>query len=138
MEITFVAGFGPVTRDPGAALGFWRDALGIDVTEIAPGYHGTDHLDGVKAFALWPLEQAAQSVFGSSQWPADVPTPQAWIEFDVASPDAVGDAVVELEAAGHRVLRGAAEEPWGQVTARVLSPEGLLVGITYTSWLHEG
>ena len=41
------------------------------------------------------------------------------------------------EAAGHRLLRGAREEPWGQTTARVLSPEGLLVGVTYTPWMHR-
>jgi hypothetical protein len=34
------------------------------------------------------------------------------------------------------VLIGAHEEPWGQTTARLLSPEGLLVGITFTPWMH--
>ncbi len=46
-------------------------------------------------------------------------------------------AVAELEASGHRVLRGPREEPWGQTTARLLSPEGLLVGVTYTPWMHQ-
>jgi hypothetical protein len=26
---------------------------------------------------------------------------------------------------------------WKQVTARLLSPEGLLAGISYTPWMHE-
>lgn len=43
----------------------------------------------------------------------------------------------EVVAAGHRVLREAHEEPWGQTTGRLLSPEGLLVGITFTPWMHE-
>ena len=46
-------------------------------------------------------------------------------------------AVAELEDAGHQVLRGAHEEPWGQTTSRVLSPEGLLIGVTYTPWMHK-
>ena len=65
-----------------------------------------------------------------------MPAPQAWIEFDVASVEEVGAAVSELEAAGHRVINGAHEEPWGQTTSRLLSPEGLLVGVTYTPWMH--
>lgn len=28
-------------------------------------------------------------------------------------------------------------EPWGQTTSRLLSPEGLLVGVTFTPWMHE-
>jgi len=27
-------------------------------------------------------------------------------------------------------------EPWGQVIARFISPEGLLVGLSYAPWLH--
>jgi hypothetical protein len=50
--------------------------------------------------------------------------------------DEVSAAVAELQAAGHRLLREVHEEPWGQTTSRLLSPEGLLVGITYTPWMH--
>lgn len=91
----------------------------------------------MKAFALWPLDQAAESCFGADSWPQEIPAPQAWVELDVDSPEAVTSAIGELEAAGHRVLRGSREEPWGQTTARLLSPEGLLVGITYTPWMHD-
>lgn len=136
MEISFVAGFGPVTRDVDAARAFWGDGLGITLEEPAPGYLTNDDLEGVKAFALWPLSQAAQSTFGTPDWPADVPVPQAWVEFDVASVEAVGAGVAELTALGHRLLKGATEEPWGQTTARLLSPEGLLVGVTFTPWMH--
>ena len=136
MEISFIAGFGPITRDGDAARAFWGDGLGIALEEPVPGYLTNDDLDGVKAFALWPLPQAAESTFGSAPWPADVPVPQAWVEFDVPTVAAVADAVAELTAAGHRVLKGATEEPWGQTTSRLLSPEGLLVGVTFTPWMH--
>ncbi|MFC4613293.1 VOC family protein [Cellulomonas algicola] len=136
MEVAFVAGFGPITRDGAAARAFWEGGLGIPLEEPAPGYLTNDSLDGVKAFALWPLAQAAESTFGSSAWPADVPVPQAWLELDVPSVEAVAAGVAELAAAGHRVLRGATEEPWGQTTSRLLSPEGLLVGLTDTPWMH--
>jgi catechol 2,3-dioxygenase-like lactoylglutathione lyase family enzyme len=136
MRIRFVAGFGPIVRDDEASGRFWRDA-GFPPGELAPRYFGTDDVDGVRAFALWPLDQAAESTFGAPEWPADLPTPQAWMELDVESPAAVADAAAELESLGHRLLRGAQDEPWGQTTARLLSPEGLLVGISYTPWMHE-
>src|SRR3712207_3636288 len=98
MKISFVAGFGPITRDPSAAQAFWRDGLGIAFEEAAPGYFTNDELDGVRAFAMWPLEQAAESTFGAPEWPADLPTPQAWLELDVESADAVTSAVDELRA----------------------------------------
>ena len=137
MKVAFIAGFGPIVRDVDEARRFWGEGLGIGLTEAAPSYWTNDDLEGVKAFALWPLAQAAESTFGTEAWPEDLPTPQAWIEMDVESAEAVGEAVAELEAGGHRVLRGAHEEPWGQTTSRLLSPEGLLVGITYTPWMHE-
>ena len=129
-----MAGFGPVGG--GSSPAFWRDTLGIPFTDD-DGYLHTDDLPGVKAFAMWPLEQAAQATFGTAEWPGDRPVPQAWVEFDVASAAAVADAVEELRASGHEILVGAHEEPWGQTTSRLLSPEGLLVGVTYTPWMHE-
>ena len=137
MKISFVAGFGPIIREPDAAQAFWRHGLGIAFEEAAPGYFTNDDLDGVKAFAMWPLSQAAESTFGTAEWPPDVPVPQGWLELDVESAEAVGTAVTEMQAGGHRLLREAHEEPWGQTTARLLSPEGLLVGITYTPWMHD-
>ncbi len=104
--------------------------------EPSPGYLTAHGLDGVKAFALWPLAQAAQSTFGTDEWPDELPVPQAWLEFDVASRQAVADAADELRAAGHRILVDAHDEPWGQTTARLLSPEGLLIGVAYTPWMH--
>ena len=136
MKISFVAGFGPIVREPESAHAFWRGGLDIVLEEAAPGYFTNDDLDGVKAFALWPLSQAAESTFGTTEWPADLPVPQAWIELDVESADAVVAAVEELRAAGHRILKEAHEEPWGQTTARLQSPEGLLVGVTFTPWMH--
>jgi catechol 2,3-dioxygenase-like lactoylglutathione lyase family enzyme len=136
MRVSFVAGFGPIVRDSAESRRFWQDGLGIDLEEAAPDYYTNDHLDGVRAFALWPLSQAAESTFGDSEWPQDLPVPQVWLELDVGSPADVAEAVAEMREAGHRVLRGVHDEPWGQTTSRLLSPEGVLVGITYTPWMH--
>ena len=137
MKVSFVAGFGPIVRDPQASRGFWSTDLGIDLDELSPDYWVSDALEGVKHFGMWPLGQAAEATFGTDRWPDDIPAPQGWIELDVESADAVAPAVAELASAGHRVLREAHEEPWGQTTSRLLSPEGLLVGITFTPWMHQ-
>jgi hypothetical protein len=98
------------------------------------GYLFTERLPGVKHFGLWPLREAAQACFGADDWPADVPVPQASIEFEVGD---VAAAAADLEGRGYRLLHGARTEPWTQVTARLLSPEGLLVAVCYTPWFHE-
>ena len=43
----------------------------------------------LKAFALWRLTDAAEATFGTAEWPAHLPVPQAWLEFELASPEAV-------------------------------------------------
>jgi len=136
VKIDFVAGFGPIVKNPAESRSWWTD-LGLNLHENAPDYWGQDDLDGVKAFALWPLAHAADNTFGTPEWPADLPTPQAWIELDLDSTDAVAAAARELEGKGLRLLREAHTEEWGQTTARLMSPEGLLVGISFTPWMHK-
>ena len=81
-KILFVAGFGPIVRDIRESHKFYLDALGLSFQREGDYLH-TGKLDGVKHFALWPLSQAAQSCFGSENWPSELPVPQAWLEFDV-------------------------------------------------------
>ena len=129
MKILFVAGFGPIVRDPGRSRDLYSGLFGISFKEEAGGYLHTEALDGAKTFALWPLAQAAESCFGTPDWPSDVPIPQAWLEFDV---DDIEAATAELASRGYRLLAAVRKEPWGQVVTRFLGPEGLLVGVTYT------
>jgi hypothetical protein len=84
--------------------------------------------------ALWPLSQAAQSCFGQDYWPEDIAAPQAWLEFDVES---VEKATAALESSGYRMLVKNKKEPWGQTVSRLLSPEGLLIGVTCTPALRK-
>jgi len=131
----FIAGFGPVVKDAQASRALYVRALGIAFEEEEGGYLHTESMKGAGAFALWPLPHAAKSCFGTDSWPADIPVPQAWIEFDV---DDVEAATAELESRGYRMLVRNRHEPWGQTLSRFLGPEGLLVGMTYTPWMREG
>lgn len=133
-KVLFIAGFGPIVRDADASGDLYRKALGISFKEESGGYLHTEALKGAKTFSLWPLSQAAQSCFGRNSWPKNTVVPQAWLEFDV---DSVEHATAELEARGYRMLVKNKKEPWGQTVSRLISPEGLLVGITFTPALRK-
>jgi catechol 2,3-dioxygenase-like lactoylglutathione lyase family enzyme len=128
-RVLFIVGFGPIVRDMPASRALYRDALGIGFKEEQGGYLHTESVPGAKTFALWPLSEAAHSCFGADAWPAEIPAPQAWLEFDVADIQA---ATAELESRGYRMLVKNQKEPWGQTVSRFITPEGLLVGITFT------
>jgi catechol 2,3-dioxygenase-like lactoylglutathione lyase family enzyme len=132
-KVLFIAGFGPVVRDPKASRALYVETLGIEFDAMDEYLH-TEKIEGAKAFALWPLSQAAQSCFGKEEWPADLPVPQAWLEFDVAD---VARASEELRRRGYVLLVNNRKEPWGQTVSRLLSPEGLLVGVTHTPWMRK-
>jgi len=134
IKVLFIAGFGPIDRDIAGSRELYSDVLGIPFKEDSGGYLYTGVLQGAKHFALWPLAQAAQSCFGKDSWPDDIPVPQAWLEFEVESVDR---ATAELEARGYRMLIKNKKEPWGQTVSRFLSPEGLLVGITFTPMMRS-
>lgn len=134
IDVLFVVGFGPIVRDSAASRRFYSKTLRIPFEEDADGYMYTSELDGVKHFALWPLGQAAESCFGTHEWPSDLPTPQGWIEFDVED---IEKATEELKSQGYQLLVGMREEPWGQTVTRLISPEGLLVGITHTPAMRK-
>lgn len=133
MNVLFVAGFGPIVQDAAASTALYLDAMGLPLETEGNGYWHTGQVPGVKHFALWPLSQAAESCFQTDVWPDALPIPQAWIEFDVEN---VETATEELMARGYTVLVANRTEPWGQVVSRFLSPEGLLVGLTFTPWMR--
>jgi len=134
IRVLFIAGFGPIVRDTGVSRRLYEETLGITFKREEGDYLHTESLEGAKTFALWPLSQAARSCFGRDTWPEDVPVPQAWLEFDV---EKVEEATAELERRGYRMLVRNKTEPWGQTVSRMLSPEGLLIGVSLTPFFRE-
>jgi hypothetical protein len=133
-QVLFIAGFGPIDPNVSESRELYGDSLGILFKEDAGGYLYTGALQGAKHFALWPLSQAAQSCFGNDSWPGNIPVPQAWLEFEVED---VGKATADLESRGYRMLIRNKKEPWGQTVSRFISPEGLLIGVTFTPAFRE-
>jgi catechol 2,3-dioxygenase-like lactoylglutathione lyase family enzyme len=134
MDVQFVASVAPIVRDADATRLFYQDALGLSFEGKEGDYMFTQKLEGTKHFGLWPLLEAASACSGTTDWPADIPVPQARIEFEVAD---VAAAAADLTAKGYRLIHHARTEPWAQITARLLSPEGLLVAVCYTPSFHD-
>jgi catechol 2,3-dioxygenase-like lactoylglutathione lyase family enzyme len=138
MKIEFVSSIAVIAPDPAQSRRLYVDTLGLPLASQTGGaYLHSEQIPGTKHFGIWPLSEAAEACFGSSEWPADVPVPQASVEFDVAGVDAVQAAADELVTAGYELLHPVREEPWGQTVVRLLSPEGAIVGISYAPSLHS-
>jgi catechol 2,3-dioxygenase-like lactoylglutathione lyase family enzyme len=137
MEIEFLSTIAVIAPDPPASRKLYIDALGLPLaSDVGGEYVHSERIDGCKHFGLWPLSQAAEACFGTTQWPSERQVPQVSIEFDVTDAMAVGAAARELEQAGYELLHPAREEPWGQTVARLQSPEGAIVGISYVPSFH--
>lgn len=136
MDVRFIASVSVIAPDPAASRKLYMDAIGLPLKPLDGEYFASEEIAGSKHFGVWPLRQAAQACFGTDSWPTDRPVPQVSIEFDVDDPDGVAAAARELEESGHTLLHGARTEPWGQTVARLQSPEGAIVGISYAPQLH--
>jgi len=137
MEIKFLSTVAVIAGDPAASRGLYVETLGLPLDSHGGDYYHSEQIAGCKSFGIWPLSQAAEACFGTAQWPVERPVPQVSIEFDVTDAAAVGPAAQELERAGYELLHEARREPWGQTVARLQSPEGAIVGISYAPVLHD-
>jgi catechol 2,3-dioxygenase-like lactoylglutathione lyase family enzyme len=135
LNIIAIAGFAVITEDVAASRALYQDRFGLPF-KVKDGYHYVDGFDGAKHFGIWPLAAAAQSCFGMTEWPEHIPRPQTTIEYELEHIESVQAAVRELKAAGQEFVHEARLEPWGQTIARFISPEGVLVGLSFAPWLH--
>ena len=138
MNVLFIASVAVVVADPPQSRKLFIDALGLPLEGEGDGYYSSGSIPGSKHFGVWPLSEAAQACFGTPRWPAGRVVPQASVEFEVADAEAVAAAGDELQRAGFELLHPARTEPWGQTVARLLTGDGLIVGISYAPVFHEG
>jgi len=137
MNIQFIASIAVIAPDPPKSRELYVEALGLPLAAGEDGeYWHSEKIAGSKHFGVWPLAQAATACFGTPEWPAGRAVPQASVEFEVRDGEAVAAAAAELAAGGVELLHDARLEPWGQTVARLMSPEGVIVGISYAPWLH--
>jgi catechol 2,3-dioxygenase-like lactoylglutathione lyase family enzyme len=138
VDILFIASFAVIAPDPPKSRELYVEALGLPLAAGEDGeYWHSEEIAGSKHFGVWPLSQAAEACFGTPSWPAELTVPQASVEFEVEDADAVAAGCEELKRAGFELLHPARQEPWGQTVARLLSSEGLIVGVSYAPSLHD-
>ena len=137
MNVLFIASVAVVAADPPESRKLFIDAIGLPLEGEGDGYYSSGSIAGSKHFGVWPLSQAAEACFGTTKWPADRVVPQASIEFEVENAEAVAAAGAELQRAGFELLHPARTEPWGQTVTRLLTVDGLIVGISYAPSFHE-
>ncbi len=138
MEIQFVASFAIITTDPAHDKALFVEALGLPLQPPEGADDGdyvfSESIAGSKHFGVWPLADAAESCFGSDEWPTTHPVPQASVEFEVEDVEA---AAHELEERGYTLLHPVRTEPWGQIIARLQAADGAIVGVCFTPWMHD-
>lgn len=137
MNVESVTSVAVIAPDAVLSRRLYVDALGLPLKRLDGDYFASGDIKGCHHFGVWPLTQAAEACFGTSSWPDEVKIPQMSIEFELEDTGAVIDAAEELRSRGYTLLHGAKTEPWGQTVARLLSPEGVVVGLSYAPSLHE-
>jgi catechol 2,3-dioxygenase-like lactoylglutathione lyase family enzyme len=137
MQVLFIASVAVIAADPAESRKLYVDTLGLPLQgHNGDAYYSSEQIGGSNHFGVWPLSQAAEACFGTTEWPTDRPVPQVSLEFEVEDAAAVAAAADELEAKGFSLLHPVREEPWGQTIARFLSIEGSIVGISYAPSFH--
>jgi len=137
MNVLFITSVAVVAADPPRSRQLFMDALGLPLEGEGDGYYSSGSIGGSKHFGVWPLSEAAEACFGTPEWPAGRLVPQASIEFEVENAVAVASAGSELQGAGFELLHSARTEPWGQTVTRLLTDDGLIIGISYAPSLHD-
>jgi catechol 2,3-dioxygenase-like lactoylglutathione lyase family enzyme len=137
VDVRFVATVAVIVADPPQARRLFVDELGLPLEGEGDGYYSSASIGGCNHFGVWPLSQAAEACFNTAEWPAERTAPQASIEFEAQDPEAVAAAAAELQGAGFELLHPPRTEPWGQMVTRLLTDDGLIIGISYIPAFHE-
>lgn len=123
--VRHIAGIAEIVEDVEAAARFY-EGLGLSVRRGEGGY-ATVETPGVLHFGLWSRRSAAESTYGDPEAVDRIP-----LGFTIGvEVDRVDDAA---EGLGEALLRGPAEEPWGQRTARFAAPSGALCEVCESPW----
>jgi len=127
--IRHLSGIAEIVEDVGAAAAFYR-SLGCDVKHEPDDGYAVVQLDGVLHFGLWDRRSAAESTYGDASAIDRVP-----LGFTIGIE--VDDVDLAVKSLDGNVLRGPADEPWGQRTVRFGSPSGALCELSATPGARE-
>lgn len=125
--IRHMAGIAEIVEDLEAASLYYRETLGLAVEPKAGGGYADVKIGGVLHFGLWERAHAA----GAMGVPVEQVPLGFTVGFEVDEVDAAHRAIGER---GAEILQDPHDEPWGQRTARFLSPSGMLCEVSESPW----
>lgn len=131
--IRHLSAIAEVVDDVDAAVGFYRDVLGLPVDHQPGGGYATVTMPGALHFSIWSRRAAAEATFGDEAAVDRIPLGFS-VEFEV---DSVGSAAEAVKKRGLRIVQPPKEEPWGQTTSRFMLPSGMLGGFSETPWARR-
>ena len=131
--IRHVSSIGEVVNDMDAAVGFYRDVLGLPVKYEAGSEYAEVEIGGVLHLAIWRRSAAAEATFGDAGQADRIPLGFT-LGFEVDDVRAANEAMAERE---WDVAQQPKTEPWGQTTSRFLSPTGMLCEFSETPWARS-
>ena len=131
--IRHLSSIAEVVDDIDAAVGFYRDVLGLPVDHEPGGGYATVTMPGALHFSIWSRRAAAEATFGDEAAANRIPLGFS-VEFEV---DSVHSATEAASGRGLQVIQPPKEEPWGQTTSRFMLPSGMLGGFSETPWARR-
>jgi catechol 2,3-dioxygenase-like lactoylglutathione lyase family enzyme len=137
MNPAMVATVAVISAVPSRSRRLFIDTIGLPLEGEGDGYYSSGAIPGCNHFGVWPLSEAAEACFGTPDWPIGRIIPQASIEFEVDDQKAVEAAAAELQRSGYELLHPPRTEPWGQTVTRLLTDDGLVVGVSYVPLFHQ-
>ena len=131
--IRHLSSIAEVVDDIDAAVGFYRDVLGLPVDHEPGGGYATVTMPGALHFSIWSRASAAEATFGDEAAANRIPLGFS-VEFEVDAVDSAAEAASER---GLQLVQAPKEEPWGQKTSRFMLPSGMLGGFSETPWARR-
>lgn len=130
--IRHVSGLAEIVESVALSASFYREELGLEVEHSGGDPYAIVHVAGILHFGIWDRAFAAERLYGDASRADTVPL-GFLLGFEVDDPatdmDRIGPAGT--------VVQSQQEEPWGQQTARFLTPGGALCEFTRTPWARQ-
>ena len=140
MEIQFIAGFAVIAPEPAESRKLYVDALGLPLEQADGDYfaqrEGSGGSQALRRLAAGPRGPGV--LRHPRRGRATGPSHRRRVEFEVAESARGRGGGGRAGGAGLRALHPPRTEPWGQTVARILTREGLIVGISHAPWHHKG
>jgi catechol 2,3-dioxygenase-like lactoylglutathione lyase family enzyme len=133
--IRHVSAIGEIVEDEDmdAAVGFYRDVLGLSVKHEPGSEYAKVEMGGVLHFAIWRLSAAAEATFGDPALANRIPLGFT-LGLEVDEVKATSEKMTER---GWDIVQPPKTEPWGQATSRFFSPTGMLCELSETPWARS-